>query len=139
MSNYGLSDEEKKGITSDTNFFGNLAVKWFAIIAGVVIILSLVGAFIIRPAMLDAERKQNTHSQQYVESQRTFLIQKWTAATKLEADIQELEAQNDPTNDNLIAGKKAQLNAFVAEMKERVQLIPSDSVPPDVKSFLNQH
>jgi len=134
-----LSREERQDITSDTNFFGNLAARWVAIIVGACIIAGLIFAFWIRPAMLDAERKQNTHSTQYVESQRTFLIQKWTAATKLESDIQELESQNDPTNSNLIAGKKAQLNAFIAEMKERVQLIPSDSVPADVKSFLDQH
>lgn len=137
--NYGLSPEEKKGISSDTNFFGSMAIKWTIIGVGLVVALSLVFALWIRPAMMDAERKQNTHSTQYVESQRTFLIQKWTAATKLESDIQELEAQNDPTNANLIAGKKAQLNAFIAEMKERVQLIPADAVPSEVKSFLDQH
>ena len=134
---HGMSEDEREALRRDTNFIGSLAAKWIAIAVGAGVIFSLVYALWIRPATLNAERKQNTHSTQYVEGQRTFLVQKLTACQQLETDIHTLEQNGaDPT---LLAGKQAQLKAFIAEMRQRAALIEDDAVPADVRSYLDTH
>ena len=89
------------------------------------------------PRFLAVERSGQVQSHQYVESQRTFLMQKLTAIEELEVEILELKAQ-EPVNEELVAAKEAQIKAFEQEMRRRVELILPEAVPPAVRDFLEE-
>jgi hypothetical protein len=130
-----LDSEDRDEIRKDTRFFGFLAMKWIALFIGVFVIVGLIYAFWVRPAMLNAESRAARHSVQYVETQRTFLLQKLSACQQLDTEIHVLENnQGDP---DLLAGKQAQKKAFLREMSQRVALIGDKSaVPSEVTDYL---
>ena len=130
-----FDSEDRKEIRRDVGFFGWLTMRWIALFAGFCVILSLVYAFWIKPYLLDAEGRAERHSVQYVESQRTFLLQKLTACQQLDAEIQTL--QDNQADPQLLAGKQAQRKAFIAEMRERAALIgDKTAVPAEVTAYL---
>lgn len=134
---FGMSDDEHDALRRDSDVVGWIIFKWIAVAVGAAVIFSLVYVFWIRPAMLSGEAKTNRHSTQYSEAQRTFLLQKLSACQQLETDIRALKDNGgDP---DLLAGKQAQLKAFIAEMRQRAALIGDKSaVPPEVTAYLNQ-
>lgn len=133
-----FTDDERSDLHSDASFFAKFAMKWIAIFAGFFIALGLIYALWIKPVFLDAQGRAERHSVQYVEGQRTFLLQKLSACEQLDTEIQTLEANStDPT---LLDGKRAQKKAFIREMRERVGLIGDKSaVPPEVTDYLSRN
>jgi len=128
--------EDRDEIRKDVAFFGWLSMKWIGLFIAFGIIVSLIYAFWIRPAMLNAEGRAERHSVQYVEGQRTFLLQKLSACQQLDVEIRTL--QDNQADPELLAGKQAQKKAFLREMSQRVALIGDKSaVPTEVTDYLN--
>ena len=128
--------EDRDEIRKDVAFFGWLSMKWIGLFIAFGIIVSLIYAFWIRPAMLNAEGRAERHSVQYVEGQRTFLLQKLSACQQLDVEIRTL--QDNQADPELLADKQAQKKTFLREMSQRVALIGDKSaVPTEVTDYLN--
>src|SRR6476659_1691808 len=128
--------EDRDELRKDVAFLGWLSMKWIGLFIAFGIIVSLIYAFWIRPAMLNAEGRAERHSVQYVEGQRTFLLQKLSACQQLDVEIRTL--QDNQADPELLADKQAQKKTFLREMSQRVALIGDKSaVPTEVTDYLN--
>lgn len=112
------------------NAYGRYTVRWIVIAVALIAVLAIGWATLVSPALLDADAKNRRESHQYTETQRSFLLQKLSACQQLEGDIAAL-----PDGDAK-SGKRAQLKAFVAEMRQRVALIDASEVPAPVSAYL---
>lgn len=112
------------------------APKWlaFAIAA-----LFIVGGLAVgwkstfQPMFMEIDRETNQNSHQYVEGQKTFMLQKLSAITEMEAEIAGLDPAVDA---ELIAAKENQIDAFTTEIEERAQLIDESEIPPSIADYL---
>jgi len=85
------------------------------------------------PLFMQNDREINQNSHQYVEAQRSFMLQKLSAIQELEAEITELDPAADA---DTIAAKQAQVEAFTTELEERSQLIDESEIPASVADYL---
>lgn len=109
------------------------AVTWIIVVIVIVSGLVLGWKSTFAPLFMEADREIQQNSPQYVDSQVSFMLQKLGAITELQAEISEL----DPVEDaDTIAAKEAQIAAFTAELRERVQLIDESEVPVSVTDYL---
>lgn len=112
------------------------ATRWLALaIAALFIVGGLAVGWktVFGPLFTEADREIHQNSHQYVEGQQTFMLQKLSAITELEAEIAGL----DPAVDvELIAAKENQIDAFTTELEERSQLIDESEIPASVADYL---
>lgn len=131
-----IDKQDRRAVRSD----GLWIAKWMAVAVVAIFILVAVLNFaglIFKGAYLDRENEVRRNSFQYEQTQRSFITQKISAYTELEADVAELQAIDaDPA---VIAAKQSQMKAFLREIRERASLIDPDDVPDDVQAFLLQH
>jgi cell division protein FtsN len=76
-------------------------------------------------------------SPQYIAGQLQLARTDYTAWLTLDADIQALKANGG--SQQLIQAKQAQQTALLTKIKGYVYAIPSNMVPGDIASFVNQH
>jgi len=86
------------------------------------------------PLFMENDREINQNSHQYVEAQRSFMLQKLSAIQELEAEIADLDPEADADR---ISAKEDQIQAFTAEIRERAELIDDSEIPESVADYLN--
>ena len=108
------------------------AVKWVLAFLAVFALIAIGWVSWVEPVLLDKSTDNQRQSHQYVETQRTFLLQKLSACQDLDVLI---AADTDP---ELTAAHQAQPKAYIREMKQRVALIDEDEVPVEVRDYLEE-
>jgi hypothetical protein len=104
-------------------------------VVGVIVIAGTSAFFLwVQPYLLDRERTNVTHSRQYVQTQKTKLLQLCTEWDDLQT--QEAIYKN---NSQVLSTLSSQESGLIRQMKETSGLIPQDEVPSCVKEKITNN
>lgn len=123
---------------------GNEEIGWsfrFTVAIGVAILLvsaiGAIGYWVIYPAILDQQTEANRNSVQYVSTTQNVLRD--SMEDYLELDVKIAELSQDPANQDIVDGMRAQQLAILSEMRGKADTLDPDQVPPEVAEFLANH
>jgi hypothetical protein len=128
-----LDPGEWRDINKDVRRGGWLIAKVIIAFVVLIAVIAIGWTKFVSPALLDTEAENFRESHSYVETQRTFLLQKLSAIQEIEAEIADL-----PPESEMIPRKEAQIKAFTREIQERVELIDEKEVPQSVLDYLEE-
>jgi len=125
----------RDAVKDEFRLMGMGAIAWVFIT--VLAIASVVVTLYVQPWAIARERENVVQSNAWVQTQVTALVDFQSSYATLETRIADFK--DDPKNEDLVRGLKAQQLGIIRQMKQKVAELPPTKVPADVVAFLATH